>query len=558
MGVVRVGLVKWFDPLLATPFRCRRRLDLPGQLLSQILHTHPHLLPAAAEQQLEQLHTEKERSCDAANCVRGSCTELPKLIPDVPNYECHCDPGWSQAWKAIPFSPCVIPNAELIARLIMDVPHGVGEARSSSGRKRKRTPQPFNTPVLEGVDLNTKAPEVEQVHSFEDMQGVSLDNWRFSQEVSRKELTRMISLHGLPLWKHWYACKIGCEPQGASGLGDHQPAAIGSNGKFADFSSIVIRMVFQELGMDLTLMIVQVRVDEGSNNAVHELNAAAHSYSNPTLRGPSDSLAHAHVEAVTPELEGVKTPHHQSESGQLEASTPTGLRTPTNSIECTITKLACHEGSVFVDGKRRSARANYSYTADGTPAADELVFDKAKRRAAIRNLDSPAATSSQGADAAGSAVHDPSLLPRRDSSSDLKRDFTWVHALGVNFGAGHRLYAGARRAVEWDEDEDHIQITFDAEPIDMDAVKKARWVSKALPGLSVTRMDTVNTVMVELDGVFSISANAVPITGKDNWIHRYDKPEGDSLVHLDLGFQFHNLTKDADACLGRPTARFTN
>jgi hypothetical protein len=29
--------------------------------------------------------------------------------------------------------------------------------------------------------------------------GVSLENWRFSQEVSRKELTRMISFHGLPL-----------------------------------------------------------------------------------------------------------------------------------------------------------------------------------------------------------------------------------------------------------------------------------------------------------------------------------------------------------------------
>lgn len=31
-----------------------------GQLLSQILHTHPHLLPAAAEQQLEQLQTDRE------------------------------------------------------------------------------------------------------------------------------------------------------------------------------------------------------------------------------------------------------------------------------------------------------------------------------------------------------------------------------------------------------------------------------------------------------------------------------------------------------------------
>ncbi|RLN17867.1 fibropellin-3-like [Panicum miliaceum] len=48
--------------------------------------------------------------CDTANCGKGACMELPKLIPGVPNYECHCDPGWSKTWKAIPFSPCVIPN----------------------------------------------------------------------------------------------------------------------------------------------------------------------------------------------------------------------------------------------------------------------------------------------------------------------------------------------------------------------------------------------------------------------------------------------------------------
>ncbi|OEL14829.1 hypothetical protein BAE44_0024152, partial [Dichanthelium oligosanthes] len=134
---------------------------------------------------------------------------------------------------------------------------------------------------------------------------------------------------------------------------------------------------------------------------------------------------------------------------------------------------------------------------------------------------------------------------------DLKRDFTWVQALGVSFG-DHRLYIGARRAIEWDEDEDHIQVTFDAEPVDIDTVKNARWASsKALPGLSVTRMDAVNTVLVELDGVFSISANAVPITDRDNRIHEYGKKQGDSLVHLDLGFQFHNLTKDVDGVLGQ-------
>ncbi|XP_062182206.1 uncharacterized protein LOC133886551 [Phragmites australis] len=133
---------------------------------------------------------------------------------------------------------------------------------------------------------------------------------------------------------------------------------------------------------------------------------------------------------------------------------------------------------------------------------------------------------------------------------DLKRDFTWVQALGVTFG-DHRLYVGARKSVEWDEEEEHIQITFDGEPVDIDAVKNARWVSKALPGLSVTRMDTVNTVMVDLAGVFSISANAVPITDEDNRVHKYGRTEKDSLVHLDLGFQFHNLTKDVDGVLGQ-------
>jgi len=52
---------------------------------------------------------------------------------------------------------------------MMDVPHlqGVGEGHSS-GRKRKRTPRATSAPlveVVEGVDLNNNAPEVEQIQS---------------------------------------------------------------------------------------------------------------------------------------------------------------------------------------------------------------------------------------------------------------------------------------------------------------------------------------------------------------------------------------------------------
>jgi hypothetical protein len=126
-----------------------------------------------------------------------------------------------------------------------------------------------------------------------------------------------------------------------------------------------------------------------------------------------------------------------------------------------------------------------------------------------------------------------------------------VQALGVTFAEGHRLYIGAEKAVKWDEEEDHVQIAVDGEPVEVEAAKNARWVSNAVRGLSVTRISTVNTIVVDLDGVFSISANAVPITNEDSRIHSYGKTRKDSLMHLDLGFKFHALTKGVDGVLGQ-------
>uniref|UniRef100_J3L889 Root cap protein 1 n=1 Tax=Oryza brachyantha TaxID=4533 RepID=J3L889_ORYBR len=140
-------------------------------------------------------------------------------------------------------------------------------------------------------------------------------------------------------------------------------------------------------------------------------------------------------------------------------------------------------------------------------------------------------------------------------NSAMKRDFTWIQALGISFG-DHRLYIGARKAAEWDDEEDHVQITFDGEPVNVDAARGAQWVPGALPALSVSRTDTVNAVTVELAGVFTITANAVPITDEDSRIHHYGKTGKDSLVHLDLGYKFHALTDAVDGVLGqtyRPT-----
>ncbi|CAN6323947.1 unnamed protein product [Urochloa humidicola] len=56
---------------------------------------------------------EGQTICDTAKCGRGTCSEVPALLPVTNSYKCTCDPGWSQP-KAInftfPFAPCIIPD----------------------------------------------------------------------------------------------------------------------------------------------------------------------------------------------------------------------------------------------------------------------------------------------------------------------------------------------------------------------------------------------------------------------------------------------------------------
>ena len=102
------------------------------------------------------------------------------------------------------------------------------------------------------------------------------------------------------------------------------------------------------------------------------------------------SLDLSGTDTVVSAKAGVTTPSKQQvvlASGQPEVFTPAAFTTPTNTIAGTEWDDTFGVGSVFVDGKRRSAWANYSYSADGNPTANELVLDKAKRHAAIRNLD---------------------------------------------------------------------------------------------------------------------------------------------------------------------------
>ncbi|XP_040379749.1 uncharacterized protein LOC102714342 [Oryza brachyantha] len=129
----------------------------------------------------------------------------------------------------------------------------------------------------------------------------------------------------------------------------------------------------------------------------------------------------------------------------------------------------------------------------------------------------------------------------------LKRDPTWVQAIAVLF-SGHRLYVGARKTAVWDDESDRLAVVFDGEPVQVQPVANARW---EWGSLSVTRTKAANGVLVELDGVFKITANAVPITKEDSRIHRYGVTDDDCLAHLDLAFKFYSLTDDVHGVLGQ-------
>ncbi|KAJ3683168.1 hypothetical protein LUZ60_013395 [Juncus effusus] len=134
---------------------------------------------------------------------------------------------------------------------------------------------------------------------------------------------------------------------------------------------------------------------------------------------------------------------------------------------------------------------------------------------------------------------------------DLNRDFTWVQALGIIFGKNHRLYIGAEKTMTWNDEVDHLKITFDDKVVHIPAETNGRWMSDSTPALIITRTAPTNGIIVELYGMFTIMANAVPITKEDSKIHNYGVGPDDSLAHLDLSFKFHSLSDTVNGVLGQ-------
>ncbi|CAK9188343.1 unnamed protein product [Ilex paraguariensis] len=137
---------------------------------------------------------------------------------------------------------------------------------------------------------------------------------------------------------------------------------------------------------------------------------------------------------------------------------------------------------------------------------------------------------------------------------NLKRDFTWVQSLGIMFD-NHKILVGAQKTSKWNDNVDHVVMSFDNTTISLPPNEGSKWNSLVMPSVTVTRTSNTNGVMVEVANNFKVIATVVPITAEDSRVHNYNITDEDCFAHLEIGFKFYNLTDIVDGVLGQTYRR---
>lgn len=129
------------------------------------------------------------------------------------------------------------------------------------------------------------------------------------------------------------------------------------------------------------------------------------------------------------------------------------------------------------------------------------------------------------------------------------RDYTWIQALGLMFGS-HTFTLEATRTEKWDNEEDHLQFSYDGEALSIPEGLYSEWTSPE-NNLKVERIASKNSATVTLSEAVEISVNVIPVTEEDNRIHNYQIPSNDSFAHLEVQFRFFNLSAQVEGVLGQ-------
>eukprot|EP00249_Psilotum_nudum_P026997 c34203_g1_i1 orf=494-1534(+) len=135
-------------------------------------------------------------------------------------------------------------------------------------------------------------------------------------------------------------------------------------------------------------------------------------------------------------------------------------------------------------------------------------------------------------------------------TSGRPRDFTWVQALGILFDR-HKLYIGAKRVAKWKSDIDQFVIYFDGSTISLPLGVGEKWVAT---DVTLTRTEYANALTVAISGLLKSSINIVPVTKEESRVHNYEVTDSDCFAHLDVNFEFLNLTESVSGVLGQTYA----
>ncbi|KVI05096.1 Root cap [Cynara cardunculus var. scolymus] len=134
----------------------------------------------------------------------------------------------------------------------------------------------------------------------------------------------------------------------------------------------------------------------------------------------------------------------------------------------------------------------------------------------------------------------------------LTRDYTWVRSIGILFD-DHKLLVGAKKTSKWNENEEHLFISFDNTPLR--SVEGKNWNIYRNSSLLITRTAPANGVAIEVENSFRITATVVPIGAEESRVHGYNITDDDCFAHLELGFKFFNLSDEVDGVLGQTYRR---